>query len=563
MIRKIGIIGRTYRHTNRYLEIIKVLIKYGFADLVAQSGLENIFDFGRKIVFRKADSEITRLSRWQRIRLVLEELGPTFIKFGQIMSTRADLIPLPLIQELAKLQDSVPPFPGEKAIGVVEQELGRPVSEIFENFSPEPVAAASIAQVHKATLIGGEDVAVKIQRPGITKTIEVDLEIMLHLAYMMEKHVAEMKSFNIVKIVEEFDNAIHRELNFAIEASNIERFGKYFQKDPTIYVAKCYREYSTKKVLTMEFIEGIKISDIEQLEEHSLDRKLIARRGAELVLKQIFEFRFFHADPHPGNVWVLPGNVICFLDFGMMGTLTRKTGELITNIVVGAVNQDTDKIIRSLLRLCDTEGEVNTRKLDLQITEIIDRYLDQSLKQMDMSALINDLLRIFPENNLIIPSDLFLLARSLLLLQSNGEMLDPDFNVTQQIAPYLKKMMRERLHLRKIAKDLFISSEELIELSRELPLEIREIIEKIRNGTIKIDIEHKGLKPMLDTHERISNRITFSIVIASIIIGSSLLVLSKVPPLWNDIPVIGLIGFLSAGILGFWLLISILRHGKM
>ena len=563
MIRKIGIIGRTYRHTNRYLEIIKVLIKYGFADLVAQSGLENIFDFGRKIVFRKADYEITRLSRWQRIRLVLEELGPTFIKFGQIMSTRADLIPLPLIQELAKLQDSVPPFPEEKAIGVVEQELGNPLSDIFESFSPEPVAAASIAQVHKATLIGGEDVAVKIQRPGIQKTIEVDLEIMLHLAYMMEKHVAEMKSFNIVKIVEEFDNAIHKELNFAIEASNIERFGRYFQKDLTIYVAKCYREYSTKKVLTMEFIEGIKISDIEQLEAHALDRKLIARRGAELVLKQIFEFRFFHADPHPGNVWVLPENVICFLDFGMMGTLTRKTGELITNIVVGAVNQDTDKIIRSLLRLCDTEGEVNTRKLDLQITEIIDRYLDQSLKQMDMSSLINDLLKMFPENNLIIPSDLFLLARSLLLLQSNGEMLDPDFNVTQQIAPYLKKMMRERLHFRKIAKDLFVSSEELIELSRELPLEIREIIEKIRNGTIKIDIEHKGLKPMLDTHERISNRITFSIVIASIIVGSSLLVLSKVPPLWNDIPVIGLIGFLSAGILGFWLLISILRHGKM
>ncbi len=563
MIRKIGMIGKTYRHVNRYMEIIGVLTKYGFADIISRSRLESVIDFGRKIVFRKADSTIHTLSRWERMRLVLEELGPTFIKFGQVMSTRADLIPIELIHELEKLQDSVPPFSGEKAISLVEQELGKPISEVFESISYSPLAAASIAQVHKAILIEGEEVVVKVQRPGIDRTIETDLEIMFHLAMMMEKHVQEMRSLNIVKIVEEFERAIHKELNFAIEASNLERFGNNFQKDPNIYVPKCYRNFSTKKILTIEYIDGIKISDIKSIKANDLDCKIIARRGADLVSKQIFEFGFFHADPHPGNILVLPENVICFLDYGMMGTLTRTTRELITSMAAGAIHRDIDKIIRNLLRLCETDGEVKTRKLELQITELIDRYFNQSLEQMDMAALVNDLMKFYPENNLKMPSDLYLLGRSMLLLQGNGEILDPDFNVAVHIEPYLKKMIRERLHIRKIAKDLFISSEELLQLMKELPFEIREIIEKVKNGTIKMDIEHKGLDPMLGTHERISNRISFAIVLASIIVGSSLIVLSKIPPLWNDVPVIGVVGFIAAGLLGFWLLISILRHGKM
>ena len=564
MIRKIGMIGRTYRHASRYLEIIGVLTKYGFVDIISQSRLESVIDFGRKIVLKKkADSTILALSRWERMRLVLEELGPTFIKFGQVMSTRADLIPIDLIHELEKLQDSVPPFSEEKAVSLVEHEFGKPISELFESFSHSPLAAASIAQVHKAILLEGEEVVVKVQRPGIDRIIETDLEIMFHLATMMEKHVEGMKTFNIAKIVEEFEKAIQKELNFAIEASNLERFGNNFQKDPNIYVPKCFRNFSTKKILTMEHIDGIKISDIESIQANDLDCKIIARRGADLILKQIFEFGFFHADPHPGNVLVLPENVICFLDYGMMGTLTRTTRELITSMAAGAINHDIDKIIRNLLRLCESDGEVKKQKLELQITELIERYFNQSLEQMDMAALINDLVRFFPENNLIMPSDLYLLGRTMLLQQGNGEVLDPDFNVAIHIEPYLIKMIRERLHIRKIAKDLFISSEELVQLMKELPFEVREIIEKVKNGTIKMDIEHKGLNPMLGTHERISNRISFAIVLASMIVGSSLIVLSKIPPLWKGVPVIGVVGYIAAGLLGFWLLVSILRHGKM
>ncbi|MCD6556335.1 MAG: hypothetical protein J7K64_04000 [Bacteroidales bacterium] len=563
MIRKIGMIGKRYRHANRYLEIIRILTKYGFSDIISQSKLESIFDFGKKIVFRQMDSKIDSLSKWERIRLVLEELGTTFIKFGQIMSTRPDLIPIDLIPELKKLQNSVPPFSEETAVSLIENELGKTISEIFKDFSSEPVAAASIAQVHKAILIDNEEVAVKVQRPGIDRIIETDLEIMFHLATVTEKHIEDLKSLNIIKIVEEFENSIRKELNFSIEASNIERFGTNFQNDPNIYVPKCYRNYSTKKILTMEFIEGINISDIENLDANSLDKKIIAKKGADLVLKQIFEFGFFHADPHPGNILILPKNTICFLDFGMMGTITNSTKELITSIVAGALNRDTDKIIRSLLRLCESDGEVNKQKLELQITELIDRYFNQSLEHMEMGALINDAVKFFPENNLIIPSDLYLLGRSLLLLQGNGEMLDPDYNIAKQIEPYIKKIIKERLQIRKIAKDFFISSEELLQLLKELPFEIREIIEKVKNGTIKMDIEHKGLDPMLRSHERISNRITFAIVLASITIGSSLIVHSKIPPLWHDIPVIGLIGFVAATVLGFWLLISIFRNGKM
>ncbi len=564
MTRKTGILGKTYRHASRYLEIITVLIKYGFVDVISQSHLEGVINLGRKIVFKKADSKITSLSKWVRMRLVLEELGPTFIKFGQIMSTRPDLIPVELVHELKKLQNTVTTTVSEdEALSLIEQELGKPISEVFKSFIKTPIASASMAQVYKAVLIGGESVAVKVQRPGIERVIDTDVEIMFHLAKIVEKHVEGMKYFNLAKIIEEFEKSIRKELNFSFEASNLERFSANFKNEPNIYVPKCYHAYSTKKILTMEFVEGIKISDIERIEASGLNRKIIAERGADLVLKQIFEFGFFHADPHPGNILVLPENVICFLDFGMMGTLTRSTRELITAIVTGAISNDTDKIIRNILRLCESNGEVNKKKFELDITEFGGRYFNGSLEQMNMVGLINDLIRLFPENNLVIPSDLYLLGRSLLLLQANGEMLDPDYNIAQQVNPFLTKMIKERLHIRKMLKDFIISSEELVQLVKDLPFEVREIIEKIKNGTIKMEIEHKGLNPVLHTLDQISNRISFAIVIASLIMGSSLIVLSKIPPLWNGIPIIGLIGYVAAGLLGFWLLISILRHGKM
>ncbi len=563
MIRNGGMIGRTYRYINRYREIITVLIKYGFADIIARSKLETVIDFGRKLVYKNPDKTVLKLSRWERIRLVLEELGPTFIKLGQVMSTRPDLIPVALITELEKLQDSVKPFPSDIATGVVEKELEEPIGNVFLHFEKEPVAAASVAQVHRATLLDGTEVIVKIQRPGIHRIIETDLDIMFHLAAMLEKHVAESRYFNVVKIVEEFERAIRKELNFRLEGSNIEHFASIFRQDKTIYVPQYYREYSTQKVLTMEYIPGIKISDIDSLHTGGLDPKIIADRGSDLVLKQIFDFGFFHADPHPGNIMVLPENVICFLDYGMMGYLTRSGRELILSIMTGAIQNDVDRVIRSILRMCESKGVVNKAEMERQITEIIDRYFFLSLNQIDIKSLINDIISFFPDNNLALPADLYLLGRALLLLQSAGEKLDPGFNVAEKIRPYLKKLLRERVKISKLSREMYASLEESSLLLKDIPFEIRDLIDNIKKEKVHLDLRHQGLENLITSNQQISNRISFAIVLAAIIIGSSLITYTEIPPLYKGIPVIGMVGFIVSGLMGFWLLISIIRHGRM
>lgn len=556
-------LGRTYRHVNRYIEILKVLIKYGFEDLVSHTSLKNVISFGRKIGIKKINPAVFSLSRWERIRMVFEELGPTFIKFGQIMSIRPDLIPIELASELKKLQDSVTPFSEAEAIETLEKELGKSISDIFQMFDNTPVAAASLAQVHKAVLKEGQTVAVKIQRPDIEKKIEIDLEIMYNIASILEKYFDELKYFNLIKIVEEFDKAIHKELNFLNELSNIERFANNFKNDQTIYVPKVFKNYCSRKILVMEYVEGIKFSEITSIEKINCNKRVLSKNITNIFLKQIFEYKFFHADPHPGNILLLSNNVICFVDYGMMGTLTETSKNLIITALKGVISEDINKISRSILRICEVRGEVNIKKLESNISELIDKYYFKPLYQIDLSELMNDIIKFFPENNIKIPSDLYLLGRSIIILQSIIRNLNEEFNVIKEIEPYIKKLIKEQFSIYKLSKDFFNSFEEFIELGKDFPYEIREILEKIKSGKIKLDIEHKGLNPIIQSYERTSNRITISIILASIIIGSSLIIHSKLPPLWNNIPVIGLIGFLVATILGFVLLISIFRHNKL
>jgi len=556
-------VHKTYRHTQRYLEMLRVLSRYGFYDLISQSGFDLLGPLGKKVNLKSPEDSVMRLSRGERVRLAFEDLGPTYIKFGQILSTRGDLIPDDLVEELQKLQDDVPPFSQEEAIELIEKELGKPVNELFSKFSSVPIASASIAQVHRATTQEGEEVAVKLQRPDIRRIIDTDLEIMNQLAAALEKHVSDLSNSNLVNIVREFDHSIHRELSFSSEASNLERFGNNMRKDPAIYVPACYRKLSTARVLTMEYIEGTKITDAERIRELGLDSKLIAQRGIDLELKQIFEFGFFHADPHPGNLLILSDNVICFLDFGMMGTLSRSTGELVLSMAMGAINRDYEKITRNILKICDTTGEVNLKSLELQVTELMDLYFHQSLENMDMAELFASMVDFFPRNNLIIPSDLYSLGRALLLLQGDGQIIDPDFNIAEQVAPYFKKLVRRRFQPEQYIKEMAVSSEELLRLAKDMPYEVRELMEKARKGQLKVNMEHQGLDRIGLKHEQISNRITMAIILASVTLGSSILVLAEVPPLWHDIPWIGLMGFLGATILGFWLLFSILRSGRM
>lgn len=559
----LNMIHKTHSHTKRYLEILKVFSRYGFYDLIAKSGFDLLDPLAKKINLKRPEDSLLLLSRWERIRLGFEELGPTFIKFGQILSTRGDLLPSDLVEELKKLQDKVPPFPGKEAIRLVENELGRPLKELFAEFSQEPIAAASISQVHEARTSKGVHMAVKVQRPGIKHIIDTDLEIMLKLAASLEKHVQDLKNAQLVNLVKEFVLSIHKELNFSSEAANIERFGNNLNNDPSVHVPLCYRRYSTGKVLSMEFVEGTKISEAERFEELGLNPKLITQRGTDLMLKQIFEHGFFHADPHPGNILVLPDNVICFLDFGMMGTLTRSTRELMTSVAIDAINRDYKRISRNILKICETTGEVNLQHLEIQVTELFDLYFHQSLENIDMHEFFAQLVDFFRQNKLVMPADLFSLGRALILLQGDCEILDPEFNIANQLAPYFKKLVKKRFRPKQYAREMAVATDEMLQLAMEIPCEIRELLEKARDGKLKINMEHQGLAQLLSTQERIFNRITMAIILAAITLGSSILVLAKVPPMWNDIPVIGLIGFLAASVLGSWLLISILRGGRM
>ena len=562
-IRKIGIIGRAYRHLNRYRHILTVLFKYGFGDLVDILKIEQYLEIGLQMISRKRREQVEKLSRAERVRMVMEELGPTFVKLGQILSTRPDLISVEFIQELSKLQDNVPPFPYTEARQIIESELGRPLEDIFQHFEDTPLAAASIGQVHRAQLKDGEEVVVKVQRPGIRKTIEVDLEIMLHLASLMERHLEELQVHRPVRIVQEFARTLEKEIDYTIEALHIERFARQSMDDPTVYVPKVFRNTTTERVLTMEYIDGIKASEIDRIEREGLDRKIITARGADLILRQIFDHGFFHADPHPGNIFVLPDNVICYIDFGMMGSIDRQTREDFADLIHTVVHHDESMATQMLLKLTEYDEKPDVRVLERDLTEFIGQHLYVPLKDLQMEKLLHQLLKILSRHRLQIPQNLFLMMKALATVEGIGLLLDPDFEMIKQTIPFIQRVKMARYHPKRMANDIIRSGVEFVKLMQEIPGETREILEQMKQGKIKMEFEHKGLEPMLSTYDQISNRIAFAIVIAALIIGSALIVLSKTPPFLFGISFIGIIGFLAAALMGLWLLIAILKKGKL
>jgi len=562
-IRKIGIIGRTYRHIQRYRQILTVLFRYGFGDLVHTLKIEQYLEIGLQMISRKRRENIETLSRAERVRMAMEELGPTFIKMGQILSTRPDLLPVEFIQELGKLQDHVPPFEYAQVKDIIEKELGVALGQLFKDFEETPLASASIGQVHRARLVDGDEVVVKVQRPGIRKTVEVDLEIMLHLATLMERHLKAMEIHRPTRIVEEFARTLEKELDYTIEAAHTERFAMQFIGDATVYVPKIYREATTSRVLTMEYVRGIKASEIARLDEAGLDRREIARRGLDLIMKQVFVHGFFHADPHPGNIFILPGNVICYLDFGMMGRIGRKSREHFADLIMNIVRRDEVNVTDALVRLTISDEEPNHNALERDVAEFIDQHFYRPLKEMDLGKLLHQLLEMAARHRLTVPPDLFLMIKALSTAEGVGRVLDPDFDATERAAPFVRRIQLQRLHPKRIAEDIYDSGSDFLHLVKEIPGELREILRQARQGRVKIEFEHRGLENMLSTHDRISNRLAFAIVLASLIIGSSLIVLSGIPPKWHGIPVIGLAGFIIAGVMGLWLLFSIIRRGSM
>lgn len=562
-IRTIGVIGRTYRHLNRYRQILSIFFKFGFGDLIERLKLDQYLEVGLKMISKKERPRDSRLTRAQRLRMAVEELGPAYIKLGQILSTRPDLVPADFIEELSKLQDRVPPCPFKELRRIIEAELDGTLEEKFLRLEEAPLASASIGQVHRGRLHGGEEVAVKVRRPGIQKLIEVDLEIMLHMATLMERHVAELSPHRPVTIVEEFASTLEKELDFGLEAANMRRFAKDFEDNPAVHIPEVYREFSTAQVLTMEFVEGIKISRVDLIEAAGMDKRLLTVRGADLVLKQVFLNGFFHADPHPGNLFVLPDHVICLLDFGMVGIVDRDTRERFVDLIDSVVNRDEPAMVEALLQLTDWDAYPDTRRMQRDVADFLSRYLYRPLREIEIGACLKELIMIAARHRLRIPPDLFLMIKAFATVEGVGRQLDPEFDMVARAKPFLVKVNAERFSPKRIAREAMGMSRMLLKLARQFPKDILDMARVIRQQQLKLTVTHQGLQDMLATHDRISNRISFSIIIAALVIGSALIVISEAPPLIYGISLIGIIGFLAAAIMGIWLLIAILRKGKL
>lgn len=562
-IRKIGILGRTYRNLNRYRQILGVLISYGFGELVEHLKIDQYIDIGLQMISKKREYPIEKLSRAERTRLALEELGPTYIKLGQLLSTRPDLIPAEFVTELTKLQDNVPPFDFSETEKTFLSQFGVSAEEFFAYMDKEPVASASIAQVYRARSKEGDELAVKVQRPDIKKVIEVDLEIMLHLATLMERHIEEFALHRPVRIVEEFAKVMENEIDFTIEASSMEHFASMFLNDPTVYIPRVFRDKSSQVILTMEMVDGIKISDIDAIERAGLDRKLLTMRGADACLKQIFHHGFFHADPHPGNIFALPGNVICLLDFGMVGSVDRKTREDFVDLVDSIIHQQESVAVQVLLRITEWDKEPNMRVFEKDVSVFMGKYLFKTLKDIKIEKLLQDLLELASKHRLTVPADIFLMLKALGTVEGIALVLDEDFDMISHARPYIQKIKLDKLDPDRIAGDVIHLASQFMRFLGQFPQDILEISRLIRQQKLTIKIEQTGLNTTLATQDQISNRISFSIIIAALIIGSALIVISEIPPLVHGISLIGFIGFIAAAVMGIWLLVAIIRKGKL
>jgi ubiquinone biosynthesis protein len=564
-IRKIGAFGRTYRHLNRYRRILGILIKYGFGDLIERLNIDQYIEIGLQVLTASKRSAVAphKHTRAERVRLAVEELGPTYIKLGQLLSTRSDLIQPIYIEELAKLQDEVPPFSFEEVRGVFQSEFQRPPEEIFEMFVPKPFASASIGQVHKARTREGEIVAVKVQRPGIKQLIEVDIEIMLHLATLMERNIEEFAFHRPIKIVEEFARSIEKEIDYTIEAGHIERFDRQFLANPNVYVPKVFRGITTERILTMEFVKGIKVSKVTELAAAGLNKCRVVDLGADLLLQQVFDHGFFHADPHPGNILVLPDHVICLLDFGMMGTIDRQAKKAFIDLIYGAVRRDESRTAQMLLRLTSWEMEPDLHMLERDVGDIIGQYLYRPLKDIKVNRLLQDLLELTARHHLRIPPELFLMLKAFSTVEGVARSLNPDFDMVSRAVPFLKREKVERFRPGRITEEAMTVIADLVNFLQQFPREALEVVRLVKRRRLTVQFEHHGLESMIETHDRISNKLSFAIITAALIIGSSIIVIARIPPLFYGISLIGIIVFIAAAVPGLWLIFAILHKKRL
>lgn len=554
-------VGKRLRHLHRYREIAVAFVRNGFGYVANELGFPETIPF-----FRNGERrDIHKKSVGERIRLLLEDLGPTFIKLGQIASTRPDLIPADVIAELVSLQDNVPAFTYDEAVQIIEDELGSPVSEWFAYFPQTPIAAASIGQVYRAVLHDGTEVAVKVQRPQIQRTIETDLDILAEFARLAESRLEWARNYRVRDMVEEITKALHAELDYTSEARQAEKFSLSCQQVEGICVPRVYWECTTRRVLTMEFLEGIKLSETAKLEKEGHSRTVIARKFADLIFHQILIDGFFHGDPHPGNVLVMADGKLALLDFGLTGKLSPEMKKQFASFVIALRNQSTSGVIRAISAMGIVPEDANVNQLRADVDEMREKYYETPLSRVSLGEAVNDLFTLAFRHHIRIPSEMTMLGKTLLTMEGVVVALDPTFSVFEVAEPYGRRLFRDRFDPRNLYKKLLEEGPEFLDMLSEVPAGIKNMTATLRKGKFRVEIAIPEMASFQRNLDKLSNKLSFSIVLLSfsiilvgLIIGSSMARPDSV--LWH-LPIIH-ISFVIAVLMFAWMVYSLFKSDR-
>jgi len=550
------------RELPRLREISVVFVRHGLGDLVRRAGISRLLEQAGHVLHLGEAPEIAHLEAQQRVRLAFEQLGPTFVKLGQMLSTREDLLPPASTTELARLHSDVAPVPFDDLLPQVRQALGRSPFEVFGHVEREPYAAASIAQIHRAKLASGTPVVLKIRRPGIEAKIDADLRILDHLAHLIEREMPDVRRYRPVQVVGQLRSSLERELDLAVEARNAERFARSFADDPDIYVPRVYWEWTSSTMNVQEHIEGIRGNDLAAIDSAGLDRKALAARGVDAVLKMILVDGFFHADPHPGNVMYLPGNRIALIDFGMVGRLSQARRRQIIDLLAGLAGHDEEAMLEVLL---DWRGDdsVDEARLAADLGEFAFDYADMQLKDLKIGVLLNRVSAILREHSIVLPSDLTLLFKALITLEGLGHQYDPEFRLIERVKPFVDRAMRERYQPAETARRAQQTLSDLFGLVTSMPRDLARLVKYARRMRVDLDLKH--LDRFGDRLHSAINRATIGIMTASLVVGSSIVMTVAEGPRLFGVSLLtycGLVGYLIAFVNSLWIIFSIRRSGR-
>ena len=558
-----GLFGAA-RELPRLREISSILVRHGLGDLVRRAGIATLLERAGQVLQWGEASELAHLEPQQRAKLACEQLGPTFVKLGQILSTREDLLPPAWTTELARLHSHVAAVPFDDLLPQVEQALGRSPFEVFGNLEREPYAAASIAQIHRAKLASGAPVILKIRRPGIEAKIDADLRILEHLAHLVEREIPEVRRYQPVQVIGQLRASLERELDLAVEARNTERFARNFADDLDILVPRVYWEWTSSAMNVQEHIEGIRGNDLAAIDDAGLDRKALAVRGADAVLKMILVDGFFHADPHPGNVIYLPGNRIALIDFGMVGRLSPLRRRQVVDLLAGLARRDEETMLEVLL---DWRGDdvVDEARLAADLGELAFDYVDLPLKDLKIGVLLRRVSAILREHSIVLPVDLTLLFKALISLEGLGRQYDPEFRLIERVKPFLDRAMRDHYQPAEVARRAQATLGDFFGVVTSVPRDLARLVKDARHGRMRVDLDLKRLDSFGDRLDSAIDRATIGIMTASLVIGSSIVMTVAEGPTLFGVPLLtffGLFGYLIAFVNSLWIILSIWRYRR-